>query len=99
MRSVTVVTKDRQQDGQLPVECVECNLPPSTATTSPKGEIRLSLLCVYSLLMSLGINMQKRGLHGKGRREGKKEAIKDSHGPQLDYKSLSVSIAAVAETV
>jgi len=49
--------------------------------------------------MSWGINMQKRGLPGGGRRERKKEAIKDSSGPRLDDKSLSVSIAAVAETV
>lgn len=33
------------------------------------------------------------------RRREKKEAIKDSHRPWLDYKSLSVSIAAMAEMV
>lgn len=38
----------------------------------PKGEIRLSLWCVRSLLMSLGINMQKRGLCGRESSEGKK---------------------------
>lgn len=51
-------------------------------------------------LDELGNKYAKRGLRGGERREGgKKEAIKDSRGPRLDYKSLSVSIAAVAETV
>lgn len=38
----------------------------------PKDEIRLSLWCIRSLLMSLGINMQKRGLCGRGSSKGKK---------------------------
>lgn len=73
MKSVIVVKKRTAGQRQSTLlGCVGCNFPPSSTTTSPKGEIRLSLWWVRSLLMSLGINMQKRGLCGRGRREGKK---------------------------
>lgn len=42
--------------------------------------------------MSLEINMQKRI-------KKKIKAIKESQRPSLDYKSLSVSIAELAESV
>lgn len=56
-------------------------------------------MCLLTL-DELGNKYAKKGASRQGKKEGrKKEAIKDSRRPRLDYKSLSVSIATVAEMV
>lgn len=51
-------------------------------------------------LDELGNKYAKKGALRWGKKEEReKKAIKDSRGPRLDYKSLSVSIGAVAKTV
>lgn len=50
-------------------------------------------------LDELGNKYAKKGALWQRKKGGKKEAIKDSYGSWLDYKSLSVSIASMAEMV